>query len=48
MPADIRLVKEGKSKKDLIHYFTTSASQLGKDIKGRRKEIEDNGAINVL
>ena len=45
MPPDIRLVKGGKTKKDLIHYFTTNASQLGKDMRGLREEIEENGAI---
>ncbi|HLE32658.1 MAG TPA: DUF3052 domain-containing protein [Bacteroidota bacterium] len=45
MPPDIRLVKGVKTKKDLIHYFTTNASQLGKDMRGLREEIEENGAI---
>jgi len=36
MPPDIRLVKGGKTKKDLIHYFTTNASRLGKEIRAAR------------
>jgi hypothetical protein len=47
MPADVRIVKEKKTKKDLIHYFATSLSRLEADIGGLRKEIEANGAIWV-
>lgn len=32
-------------KKDFIHYFTKSASQLEKDIKLLKHEIEQNGII---
>ena len=45
LPADLKIVKDNKSKKDFIHYFTKSADQLNKDIKSLRKEIEENGMI---
>jgi len=45
LPPDIKLVKDNKSKKDFIHYFTKSAAQLQKDIKTLRQEIEENGII---
>jgi hypothetical protein len=45
LPPDIRLVKESKTRKDLIHYFATSASRLKSDIVGLRREMEENGAL---
>jgi len=45
MPPNIRIVKERKTKKDLIHYFATSVSRLERDIKGLRQEMEDDGAL---
>ncbi len=45
MPRDISIIKDGKSKKDLIHYFATSVSQLKADINGLRHEIEEKGSI---
>ena len=45
MPPNIRIVKERKTKKDLIHYFATSVSRLERDIKGLRQEMEDHGAL---
>jgi hypothetical protein len=29
----------------VIHYFTSSAAQLSKDLPGLRKEMDENGAI---
>jgi len=45
LPADLKVVTDRKSKKNLIHYFTTSASRLESDIKQLRNEIEEDGAI---
>jgi hypothetical protein len=45
LPPDIKILRAGKTKKDLIHYFATSVSQLETDIKGLREEMEDDGAI---
>lgn len=42
---DIKELKDKNTKKDFIHYFTKSASQLNKDIKQLRREIEENGMI---
>lgn len=42
---DIKELKDKNTKKDFIHYFTKSASQLNKDIKQLRREIEKNGMI---
>ncbi|MBX2990119.1 MAG: DUF3052 family protein [Bacteroidetes bacterium] len=44
-PAGTQELTDGKSKKDFIHYFTTSASQLDKDMRQLRKEIVENGMI---
>src|SRR6218665_1037028 len=46
-PTDVKEVTDKKSKKDFIHYFAKSASQLEKDIKSLRQEIEENGMIWV-
>jgi hypothetical protein len=45
LPDDIRIIKDKKTKKDLIHYFATGAVQLNKDISSLRTEIEPNGMI---
>lgn len=45
LPDDIQLLKDSKSKKNLIHYFTNSASQLKKDLGQLKKEIEQDGMI---
>lgn len=44
-PADFSIINDNKIKKDFIHYFTKSASQLEKDIKLLKHEIEQNGII---
>ena len=45
MPANIILLTDKKTKKNLIHYFTMKANDLHKDIVALRNEIESNGAI---
>ncbi|MBI3189648.1 MAG: DUF3052 domain-containing protein [Ignavibacteriales bacterium] len=45
LPADIQLINDAKTKKDVIHYFAKSTSQLEKDIKHLRLEIEENGIV---
>ena len=45
LPAGIIFTKDNKSKKDFIHYFARSASQLKKNINRFRQEIEQNGMI---
>lgn len=44
-PLDVRVRKERKSKKDLIHYFATGAGALESDIRKLREEMEENGAL---
>jgi hypothetical protein len=44
-PSDVNIIDDDKTKKDFIHYFTTSASQLRQDIKLLKHEIEENGMI---
>ncbi len=45
LPSEITEVTNRKIKKDFIHYFAKYASQLKKDIKQLREEIEENGMI---
>lgn len=45
LPATLSIMKDKKSKKNLIHYFTKSAAGLRKDIIALRNEIEPNGMI---
>jgi hypothetical protein len=45
LPPDMKVVKDAKTKKDFIHYFTKSAAQLKKDFKTLRNEIEQDGMI---
>jgi len=45
LPTDIRILKDSKTKKDLIHYFTASAAELNASIRGLRLEMEENGAL---
>ena len=47
LPADIKIVKEKNSKKNLIHYFTSELMELQRDIISLRNEIEQNGMIWV-
>ena len=41
----IKILKDTKTRKDVIHYFAVSVSQLSKDIKQLKGEMETNGAI---
>ncbi|WP_300602062.1 DUF3052 family protein [Niabella sp.] len=45
LPEHIKISTDRKTKKDLIHFFTTSAAQLNKELKQLRQEIEENGTI---
>lgn len=46
-PASVQIVNDTTIKKDLIHYFTKSASRLQNDIGQLRNEIRENGMIWV-
>lgn len=45
LPETLNILKDKKTKKNLIHYFTKSAAALRKDIVVLRNEIEPNGMI---
>ncbi|SHK05972.1 DUF3052 family protein [Pseudozobellia thermophila] len=45
LPNDIERTMDSKVKKDFIHYFTKSASELNNDIQQLKQEIEQNGMI---
>jgi Protein of unknown function (DUF3052) len=45
LPETLSIIKDKKTKKNLIHYFTKSAAGLSKDIVALRNEIEPNGMI---
>jgi len=45
LPKTLNIVKDKKTKKNLIHYFTKSAAALRMDIVALRNEIEPNGMI---
>lgn len=45
LPEDLIVLTDKKRKKDFIHYFALSTTQLTKDIKQLREEIEENGMI---
>ena len=45
LPETLTILKDKKTKKNLIHYFTKSAAALHKDIVALRNEIEPNGMI---
>jgi Protein of unknown function (DUF3052) len=45
LPENIEILKDKKTKKNLIHYFTKEAKDLHKDIVSLRNEIEQNGMI---
>jgi hypothetical protein len=44
-PTGVKIIADRKVEKDFIHYFTSSAFQLEKDIKLLRQEIVANGMI---
>lgn len=45
LPSGIKEHTDKKSKKDFIRYFALNTTQLSKDIKQLRQEIEENGMI---
>lgn len=45
MPKNISVVKDKKSHKNLIHYFTKNSTDLLRDIASLRKEIFPEGII---
>jgi len=45
LPNAIEFSHEGKTKKDLIHYFTRNAKELERDILSLKNEITANGII---
>jgi hypothetical protein len=45
LPAGVNILTDTKTRKDVIHYFAVSISQLSKDIKELKAEMESNGAI---
>jgi hypothetical protein len=44
-PSEVKIIADSNVKKDFIHYFTSSAFQLEKEIKLLRQEIVSNGMI---
>jgi len=44
-PPNIAIVNDIRKPKDLIHYFTTNAASLSKDIPRLKKEIKQDGMI---
>lgn len=44
-PETIHIRKENKTKKDFIHYFTTQAKELDRDIVSLKNELVPNGMI---
>ena len=47
LPAGMVLLKEKKSSKDIIHYFTKELKTLQQDIGALKNEIAPNGMIWV-
>ncbi len=45
LPQNITIRREKKTKKDFIHYFTTQAKELQKDLVSVKNEIVPNGMI---
>ena len=45
LPKAIEICNERKSKKNLIHYFTSKAKELERDIHSLKNEIHTNGII---
>jgi len=45
LPPKIDIIPDSKVKKDFIHYFTKSASDLNRDIIKLKQEIEQNGLL---
>jgi hypothetical protein len=47
LPGSLIIVNDTNTRKNLIHYFSVSASQLQQDLPNLRNEIEPNGIIWV-
>ncbi|HEX2618251.1 MAG TPA: DUF3052 family protein [Flavobacteriales bacterium] len=47
LPADISILKDKRGAKDVVHYFTTKAEQLHRDIAALRDEIAPDGMVWV-
>jgi hypothetical protein len=45
LPSSVNVLTDTKTKKAIIHYFAVSISQLSKDVKQLKAEMESNGAI---
>lgn len=45
LPTDLKEITDGQTKKDFIHYFVKSVSQLNEDIKHLKQEMEQNGIL---
>lgn len=45
LPGDLCFIKDSETKKDFIHFFTDSNSELEKKIKKLKTEIVHNGII---
>ena len=45
LPMDLEIIRDIEIEKDFIHYFTTSALQLKKDIRQLKKEIVQHGML---
>ena len=45
LPGDLCFIKDSETKKDFIHFFTDSNSELEKKIKKLKTEIVNNGII---
>ncbi|MCK0188911.1 DUF3052 domain-containing protein [Arenibacter sp. F20364] len=45
LPTDLKQITHNSTKKDFIHYFVKSESQLNEDIKHLKREMEQNGIL---
>ncbi len=45
LPVDLNFTKDSKLKKDFIHYFTKSASELKKDMPQLKQGLVQNGML---
>ena len=47
LPSNVRILKDRKAKKNFIHFFATSITDLEKNIIALKNEIEQDGIIWV-
>ena len=45
LPMDLKTLSDRTTKKDFIHYFVRTVSQLNNDIEPLKQELEQNGAL---